>query len=90
MCFKWLFGRKNKPVGKVIHFFDKIMVAVVVLESALKVGDKIKIVRGDESFEETIESMQIDHQNCVSASRGQEVAIKFSRPTKDGALIYKV
>jgi len=90
MCFKWLFGKKNKSLGKVVHFFDKIMVAVVALEGTLKVGDKIKIVRAGEEFEEIVESMQVDHKNYESTSRGQEVAIKVSRPTKAGAIVYKV
>ena len=52
--------------------------AVIVLEGTLKVGDKVKITRNEESFEETVGSMQINHQEVASATRGQEVAIKLS------------
>lgn len=90
MFLSWLFGKKNKALGKVVHFFDKISVAVIVLEGSLKVGDKVKITRHEESFEETVGSMQINHQEVASATRGQEVAIKISRATKSGAMVYKV
>jgi len=91
MCFKWLFGGgKNKELGKVVHYFDKIQVAVIKLGGVLKVGDKIKIVRADHEFTETVGSMQVDHKDIVTASKGEEVAIKVNEPTKDGALIYKV
>lgn len=83
-------GCKCKELGKVIHYFDKIQVMVIALNGSIKVGDKIKIKRGDEEFEETINSMQINHQDVGSAGKGQEVAIKISRPTKDGALVYRV
>ncbi len=90
MFLDWLFGKKEKAIGKVVHYFDKIQVVVLALVGTLKVGDKIKIKRGDEEFVETIASMQIDHQNVESAVPGEEIAIKVSRPTKNGALVFKV
>ena len=49
-------------VGKVIHYYDKIGVAVIKLEKALKVGDKVKFVYGENEFEQTVESMQLEHE----------------------------
>jgi putative protease len=85
MCF-W---RKNKEIGKVNHYFDKIQVAVIVLSGKLKVGDKVKIKRGDGEFEEVIQSMQIDHKEVQSAKKGEEVAIKVSKPAKAGSIVCK-
>lgn len=89
MFFDWLFGKKNQPLGKVVHYFDKIQVAVVQLDGALKSGDRIRVTRGDQEFFETVGSMQVDHQEIQSARRGDEVAIRVNQPTKDGALIYR-
>lgn len=80
----------KKPVGKVVHWYDKLSVAVLNLNGALKVGDAIQIKRGDEEFEETIESMQVDHKSVSSAKKGDEVAIKLSQRAKEGAEIFKV
>jgi len=91
MFLSWLFGGgKNKPLGKVVHYFDKIQVAVIRLEGSLKVGDKVKLVRAEHEFTETVGSMQVDHKDITTANKGEEVAIKVNEPTKDGALVYKV
>lgn len=74
-------------VGKVTHWYDKIGVAVVKLSGTLKVGDKIKVQRGEEEFDDTVVSMQIDHQDVSAAKKGDEAAIKLSRKAKEGAII---
>ena len=53
-------------------------------------NDKIKIRKGDTEFEETIDSMQIDHKNVDSAKKGDDVAIKLSEKTKEGAIVYLI
>lgn len=75
-------------LGKVVHYYDKIGVAIVKLQKGLNVGDKIKFVRGDSDFEQTIESMQLDHTPVQEAKTGQEIAIKVNQPAKEGALVY--
>ncbi|MBI2475651.1 MAG: hypothetical protein HYV67_00190 [Candidatus Taylorbacteria bacterium] len=80
---------KEKEIGKVTHWYDKIGVAVVKLSAALKVGDKIKVKRGEEEFEDLVSSMQLDHAPVQGGKKGQEVAVKLSRPAKDGALVCK-
>lgn len=81
--------RKPKELGKVIHYFDKIGVAVVALAGTIKVGDTVKFARGDDDFEESVDSMQIEHEAVKKGKKGQEVAIKISQPVKRGTLIYK-
>ncbi len=80
---------KEKEIGKVTHWYDKIGVAVVKLASSLKVGDVIKVKKGEVEFTDTVSSMQLDHKPVESGKKGQEVALKLSQPAKDGALIYK-
>ena len=80
---------EEKPIGTVMHFFDKISVAIVKLEEALSAGDKIKIEGHGQSFEQTIESMQIERKEIKEAKAGQEIAIKVSQPVKKGDLVYK-
>ncbi len=80
----------EKEIGKVTHYYDKIGVLVVKLTDKVSVGDRIKVRRGDEEFEETIESMQVEHENIDKAKKGDEIAIKISQPTKEGAIVYKV
>lgn len=77
-------------IGKVTHYFDKAMVIIVDLQKPIAVGDTIKIKRGDEEFEQKIESMQIDHAAVEKGKKGDELAIKVDQPTKEGAEVYKM
>lgn len=77
----------TKELGKVVHWYDKIGVAVIRLAGVLKVGDRIRVKRGETEFEETVSSMQFDHKPVEAGKKGQEVAVKLSSPAKDGAAI---
>ncbi len=80
----------EKLIGQITHYYNKAQVVVVKLEDELKVGDTIKIKRGEEEFEQTVDSMQVEHQNIESAKAGDEVGLKVSEPTKEGAQVFKV
>lgn len=75
-------------VGKVIHYYDKIGVAIVRLKKKLGVGDKIKFVKDDIVFEQIVGSMQIEHASLTEAKPGNEVGIKVDRNAKEGTLVY--
>jgi translation initiation factor IF-2 len=77
-------------IGKVAHYFDKAGVAVIKLSGSLSAGDALKFVKGENEFTEIVESMQIDYKPVTAAQSGQEVAIKISQKTKEGATVYKV
>ena len=80
----------EKQIGKVIHWYDKANVAVLRLSDALSTGDTVKIVKGQDEFTEAIGSMEIDKKPVSSVKAGEEVAVKLSQKTKEGALIFKV
>ena len=76
-------------VGHITHFFSKISVAVVELNASLTVGDRI-VVKGPETdFEQTVESMQIEHQNVQRAESGQSIGMKTAQPVREKDVVYK-
>lgn len=78
-------------VGKVTHYYDKISVAVVELTADLAVGDRIKFTRGGEDiFEQTVESIQVEHNKIDSAKKGDTIGLKVDQPVKEGAEIFKL
>ena len=81
---------KDTKVGKITHYYDKLGVAVVRLSGSLATGDAIKIKKGESEFTDIVESMQVEHAPVMSAQAGQEVAIKISQKTKEGASVSKV
>lgn len=76
--------------GKVIHYYDKIMVAVVKLEANLEAGDTIHFTGKGGDFTQSITSMQLDHKAVSMAKKGSEVAIKVDQEIKRGTEVYKV
>ena len=78
-------------IGKVTHYYDKIGVAVVELDSELSNGDKIKFVRGGEDmFEQEVKSMQIENDKIDSAKKGDIVGLKVDQEVKEDAEVYKI
>ncbi len=77
-------------IGKVVHYYDKLGVAVVKLDKSLKVGDKVKLTHGDDSFEQTVESMQLNHKPVNQGKKGDEVAVKVAQKAKEGTILASV
>ena len=71
-------------VGKIIHYYDKIGVAVVEILKPIKVGDTIKISGHDNEFTQTVASMQMEHEILETAKKGQSVGLKVDQAVKEG------
>ena len=79
----------DNPIGKVVHYYDKLGVAIVDLTStSLKIGDELKFKRGEEEFAQKIESLQVDHQEVEQVKKGDSFGLKVGQPTKPGTLVY--
>ncbi|MER3406953.1 MAG: hypothetical protein C4278_00770 [Patescibacteria group bacterium] len=79
-------------VGKVKHFYGHIPAIVVELNEDLKIGDRISIRKknGEERFNQTVESMEIERKKVQEAKAGEEVAILVVGKAKTGDLVYKI
>lgn len=81
---------EKKEVGKISHYFGKIMVAAITLTDELKVGDKVSIEGAHTSFEQTIDSIQIEKQSIQEAKAGDEIGVKVQEKVRQGDTVYKV
>lgn len=80
-----------KKIGKVSHYYNKIEVAVIELESELKVGDKVRFARGGEDlFEQEIMSIQLEHEDVQKAAKGDSIGIRIKQKVKEGAEVYRL
>lgn len=79
----------EEQIGKIIHYYDKIGVGVVRLEAGLASGDTIHVKGKISDFEQTAESLQVEHENVAKAKKGDEVAIKLNEKAKEGDAVYK-
>ncbi len=79
-----------KKIGTVTHYYGNIGVAVVELSGKLSVGDKVKFGDGENDFEQTVESMQIEHKEISSAKKGDAIGLKVDKEVNEGADVYLV
>ena len=81
---------EGKLIGKVSHYFSKIGVAVIELSDKLKAGDTIRIIGGETDFNQTVESMEIEHAKVKEAKAGDSVGLKVSQKVREGYKVYKL
>lgn len=82
--------RELREVGRVTHYFSKISVAIVELTDTLSAGDRILIKGLTTSVEQTVDSMQIEHENVKKAESGQSIGLKVDGRVREGDTVYKI
>jgi putative protease len=80
---------KEVLIGVVANYFDHVGVAAVKLKTGLKKGDKIRVIGGNVDYEQTVDSMQIQHKPIAEAKKGDDVGIKLKEKVRKDYKIYK-
>lgn len=79
------------PVGRVMHYYDKIGVAIVSVENqAIKPGDTLKFSGHDQEFNQRVESIQMEHRKLTEAKPGMVVGIKTDKRVKEKDQVFLV
>lgn len=79
----------DNPVGKVVHYYNKLGVAIVDLEKGgLKIGDQVKFKHGEEEFTQKVESLQVEHKSVDEVKKGDSFGLKVDQPTKPGTQVF--
>ena len=81
---------KGKLIGRIAHFFDKIGVTVIKLNAPLVVGDRIQIIGGETDFQQTVKSMQIEHEQITKAKATDEIGMKVDKKVREGYKVFKI
>ena len=79
-----------QEVGKVTHFFAKISVAVIELKAPVSVGDRILIKGPTTNLEQTVESMEIEHEKVKRAGAGQSIGLRVDSRVRENDTVYKI
>ena len=82
-------GEQLLEVGKVVHFFDHINVAVVDVSDGISVGDRIVIKGPTTDIEQTVDSMEIEHAKVMKATAGQSIGMKVKDRVRENDTVYK-
>lgn len=81
----------EKLVGKVTHYFNKIGVAVIeITDDEINIGDVIHIKGHTTDFQQTVNSMQIEHKPIEKAKKGDSIGLKVDSVVHENDKVYKV
>jgi translation elongation factor EF-Tu-like GTPase len=78
-----------REVGVVSHFFNKINVAIIEVKDTISVGDRIFIKGPTTDLEQTIDSMEIEHEKVQQAKAGQSIGMKVNDRVREKDAVYK-
>jgi len=81
---------EKKLIGKIVHYYAKIGVAVVDLTDKVSVGDTISIEGAVTNLKETINSMEVEHKKIQTAKAGDSIGLKVGDRVREGDAVYKV
>jgi len=85
-----ILSEELQEVGMVSHFFAKISVAVIELKASISVGDRILIKGPTTNLEQTVESMEIEHEKVQRAEAGQSIGLKINDRVRENDIVYKI
>jgi len=77
----------QRLIGKVVHYYDRIGVAIIDLKEPLRVGDMVMLKKGDRIVPQRIESIEIEHASVTSAKRGDIVGVKVDTEAYEGTVV---
>lgn len=82
---------EEKKIGVVSHYFGHVGVGIIkVEEDGLKLGDTLHFKGHTSDFQQSIESMQIEHQDVQEAKVGDHVGIKVNEHVREHDEVFKV
>ena len=91
---KKIMAKKKSPamagmVGKVVHYYDKIGVAILELTAPIMMGELLTFRRGQREFTQPVSSMQINHTPVEKAKKGAVVGVKVVQVADSGTLVLR-
>ena len=82
---------EEQKIGIVVKYFAKPNVAAIELtDGSLKVGDTIRIHGHSTDFQQTIDSMQVEHATVTTADKGASIGIKVKERVREHDIVYLV
>ena len=83
-------GEQLQEVGRVLHFFGRINVAIIEVSNTISVGDKIAIKGPTTDIEQSVDSMEIEHVKVQKATQGQSIGMKVIDRVREKDTVYKL
>lgn len=81
---------EETKIGKITHYYTKLGVAITEISGPLKVGDQIHVKGHTSDFNQTVDSMEIEHKTVKEAKKSDVVGLKVSDHAREGDVVYKI
>lgn len=82
---------EEKKIGVVTHYFGHIGVGIIkVEEEGLKVGDNLHFKGHTSDFQQTVDSIQIEHKEVEEAHVGDLAGVKVAEHVRERDEVFKV
>ncbi|RZN62788.1 MAG: translation elongation factor-like protein [Methanonatronarchaeia archaeon] len=80
----------EKKIGEVTHFYTDISVGIISLSGQLELGNLVKFKGSTTDFEQTVDSIQIEHEDVERAGAGDEVGVKVDNKVRESDEVYLI
>jgi len=77
-------------IGEVTHYFGNLKVAVMEINTEVKLGDQIHIKGATTDFIQKLASLQVDYKEVEIAGPGADVAVLVDGRVREGDAVFKV
>ncbi len=81
---------EEKEIGKITHYYGHLNVGIIELADSLKKGDTIHIKGHSSDFNQSVDSLQIEHADVLEAKAGDQVGIMVQQKVHPNDKVYKV
>lgn len=82
-------GKKSKKIGKVVHYYGGIKVAIIKFNKDIKIGKDVRFKGATTDFKQTISSMQFDNKDVKTAKKGKQIGIKVKSKVRVGDEVFE-
>jgi len=81
---------EEKLVGRITHYYSHLGVGIIELTGGeLKVGDIIHVKGKHTDFTQSVDSIQIEHQDVTRAEKGKVVGIKVKEKVHEHDQVFR-
>ena len=82
---------EEKKIGAISHYYGHLGVGIIKIEAeGIKVGDTLHFKGHTSDFQQTIDSMQIEHKDVQEAKVGDMVGMKVSEHVREHDEVFKI
>lgn len=82
-------GKKSKKIGRVVHYYGGIKVAIIKFNKNIRADKEIRFKGATTDFKQIISSMQFDHKDVKTAKKRKQIGVKVKSRVREGDEVFE-